>query len=304
MVVLDSRPFDEYSRVSIPTGINVPGAELVLRVRDIAPSPDTHHRGQLRRPHPQHHRRAVADQCRRAQQGGGAAQRHHGLASRRLDLRPRQERPLRRRFRRDGLAWAKAKADAVARRFGVARIDRAALDAWRSRRQRARLTSSTCAIRPNTRPAICPGAISAPGGQLVQATDIYAGTLGARIVLCDDNEVRALMTASWLKQMGWQRCRRAAGSRRRNRRSRRRRCSARRRPTPRSSLRRARARRRDGDRSLAPARITGAAIFPAPGSPSAPARRARLPKIPPRGDVVLTSEDGVLPASRSRKRAR
>src|SRR5690348_8576168 len=48
-----------------------------------------------------------------------------------------------------------------------------------------------------------PGAISAPGGQLVQATDSYAGTLGARIVLNDDKAVRALMTASWLKQMGW-----------------------------------------------------------------------------------------------------
>src|SRR6202034_2917798 len=41
LVVLDSRPFDEYSRVSIPTGINVPGAELVLRAREIAPSPET-----------------------------------------------------------------------------------------------------------------------------------------------------------------------------------------------------------------------------------------------------------------------
>jgi hypothetical protein len=29
------------------------------------------------------------------------------------------------------------------------------------------------------------------------------GTLGARIVLSDDKEARALMTASWLKQMGW-----------------------------------------------------------------------------------------------------
>src|SRR4029450_4223123 len=29
--VLDSRPFDEYARISIPTGINVPGAELVRR---------------------------------------------------------------------------------------------------------------------------------------------------------------------------------------------------------------------------------------------------------------------------------
>src|SRR5262245_15586896 len=41
MVVLDSRPFDEYTRVSIPTGVNVPGAELVLRVHDLAPKPDT-----------------------------------------------------------------------------------------------------------------------------------------------------------------------------------------------------------------------------------------------------------------------
>src|SRR3954471_18086971 len=41
MVVLDSRPFDEFSRVSIPTGVNVPGAELVLRVHDMAPKPET-----------------------------------------------------------------------------------------------------------------------------------------------------------------------------------------------------------------------------------------------------------------------
>ena len=41
LVVLDARPFDEYSRISIPTATNVPGAELVLRIRDLAPSPDT-----------------------------------------------------------------------------------------------------------------------------------------------------------------------------------------------------------------------------------------------------------------------
>src|SRR5262249_16443991 len=41
VVVLDSRPFDEYQRVSIPSAVNVPGAELVLRIRDLAPSPDT-----------------------------------------------------------------------------------------------------------------------------------------------------------------------------------------------------------------------------------------------------------------------
>jgi rhodanese-related sulfurtransferase len=47
------------------------------------------------------------------------------------------------------------------------------------------------------------GAVSAPGGQLVQATDQYVGTLGARIVLIDPAEIRAVMTASWLRQMGW-----------------------------------------------------------------------------------------------------
>src|SRR5262249_51536122 len=38
---------------------------------------------------------------------------------------------------------------------------------------------------------------------LVQATDHYVGTLGARIVLIDPAEVRAVMAASWLRQMGW-----------------------------------------------------------------------------------------------------
>src|SRR5262249_45214532 len=47
------------------------------------------------------------------------------------------------------------------------------------------------------------GAVSAPGGQLVQATDQYVGTLGARMVVSDPAEVRAVMTASWLRQRGW-----------------------------------------------------------------------------------------------------
>jgi rhodanese-related sulfurtransferase len=38
---------------------------------------------------------------------------------------------------------------------------------------------------------------------LVQATDQFIGTLGARVVLIDDLEVRAAMTGSWLRQMGF-----------------------------------------------------------------------------------------------------
>jgi rhodanese-related sulfurtransferase len=42
-----------------------------------------------------------------------------------------------------------------------------------------------------------------PGGQLVQETDRHCATWGARLVLVDDDGVRAVMTAHWMKQMGW-----------------------------------------------------------------------------------------------------
>jgi rhodanese-related sulfurtransferase len=48
-----------------------------------------------------------------------------------------------------------------------------------------------------------PGFTHAPGGQLVQSTDQYVGTRNARLVLVDDDGVRARMTASWLLQLGW-----------------------------------------------------------------------------------------------------
>jgi rhodanese-related sulfurtransferase len=48
-----------------------------------------------------------------------------------------------------------------------------------------------------------PGSVSAPGGQLVQAIDHWVGTRNTRLVLVDDKAVRAVMTAQWLQQMGW-----------------------------------------------------------------------------------------------------
>lgn len=46
-------------------------------------------------------------------------------------------------------------------------------------------------------------AASAPGGQLIQETDRYAGVRNAILVLIDDTGVRAKLTASWLKRLGW-----------------------------------------------------------------------------------------------------
>ena len=48
-----------------------------------------------------------------------------------------------------------------------------------------------------------PGFNSAPGGQLVQETEMMAPVRGARLVLADSDGVRANMSAAWLAQMAW-----------------------------------------------------------------------------------------------------
>jgi len=199
--VLDSRPFDEYTHISIPTGINVPGAELVLRARDIAPSPDT----------------LVVVNCAGRTRSiiGAQSLINAGLPNKVVALRNgtmgwhlaglacdhgKDERAP--DCSGNTLAWAKAAAENVAARFDVTRIDRATLAAWRADETR---TTYFFDVRDPDEYARghFPGALPAPGGQLVQTTDTYAGTLGARIVLSDYRDVRALMTAAWLKQMGW-----------------------------------------------------------------------------------------------------
>jgi rhodanese-related sulfurtransferase len=200
--VLDSRPFDEYSRISIPSGINVPGAELVLRIRDVAPSPDitivVNCAGRTRSIiGAQSLINAGVPNKVVALRNGTMGWHLAGLtcATGQSDRAPDVSSA--------GTAWAKDAAEKVARKFGVTRVDGATVEQWRTDAAR---TTYVFDVRDPAeyKAGHYPGAISAPGGQLVQATDIYAGVLGARIVLCDDREARALMTASWLRQMGWQ----------------------------------------------------------------------------------------------------
>jgi rhodanese-related sulfurtransferase len=202
MVILDSRPLDEFSRVSIPTATNVPGAELVLRARDMAPSPDT----------------LVVVNCAGRTRSiiGAQSLINAGLPNKVVALRngtmgftlaghtcdsgkSRQAPPPSGKT----LAWAQSAAAEVAQRHGVARIDAAALARFRDEAAERTLYLFDVRDPPEYAAGHVAGAVSAPGGQLVQATDQYVGTLGARIVLVDDLEVRALMTASWLRQMGF-----------------------------------------------------------------------------------------------------
>ena len=202
MIILDSRPEDEYNRMCIPGGIDTPGAELVYRVHDLAPNLETlvvvNCAGRTRSiigaqslinagiPNP------VA-----ALKGGtmgwqlAGFQLEHGQ-----DRRAPTPSPA-------GVSKAKTCAAIVADRFGVKKIGATTLKAWMTETDTRTLFLLDVRLPGEFEAGHLKGARNAPGGQLVQATDEYVAVRNARLVLVDDTEVRAVMTASWLGQMGW-----------------------------------------------------------------------------------------------------
>jgi rhodanese-related sulfurtransferase len=200
VVIVDARRYDEFQTMSIPTATSVPGAELVLRIRELAPDPATqvivNCAGRTRSiigtqslvnagiPNPVAALRngtigwLLADQVL-----------DHGASRRHPEAVCAQTR-------------AQADARAVAARANVPRIALADL----AKLEAPDRTLYKLDVRTPEEYAAghLPGFASAPGGQLVQETDHTAAVRGARIVLADDDGVRADMTASWLAQMGWE----------------------------------------------------------------------------------------------------
>ncbi len=204
LVVVDGRTPEEFNRMNIPQGISVPNAEMVYRIHDIAPSPDT----------------TVVVNCAGRTRSIIGAQTliNAGIPNKVVALRAGTmgwtlaghtlEHGNTRRFPEvstDGFKTAKATAEKMAATYGVNRIDRAALDAWRADDSRS-LYVLDVRGKEEYEAGHLPGAVHAPGGQLVQATDAWVAARGARIVLTDDNEIRAITTAHWLVQMGWEAC--------------------------------------------------------------------------------------------------
>ncbi|MEC4589941.1 rhodanese-like domain-containing protein [Nitrospirillum amazonense] len=201
VVVLDSRRFEEYRTMSIPTGTSVPGAELVLRARTLAPDPNT----------------TIIVNCagRTRSLIGAQSLRNAGVPNPVYALRNGTigwtlagftlEHGQERRFGAvDGAAQEASltAARAVAYRAGVRRLPYAQLEALEEPgRTLYRLDVRT---PEEYQAGHLPGFRGAPGGQLVQETDHSAPVRGARIVLFDTLSVRADMSASWLAQMGWE----------------------------------------------------------------------------------------------------
>jgi rhodanese-related sulfurtransferase len=171
-VILDSRRFEEYAVMNIPGGISTPGAELVLRAREIAPDPAT----------------TIIVNCagRTRSLIGAQSLLNAGVPNPVFALRngtigwtlaqQTLEHGQSRRFppvSDQTLEEARAKARDVAYRAGVRRIDAEGLADLAQDRKR---TLYRFDVRTPEEYAAghLPGFRSAPGGQLVQETDVFA----------------------------------------------------------------------------------------------------------------------------------
>jgi len=202
VLIVDSRPIGEFRNMSIPGAFDCPGAELVYRVPDRVPLPDTlvvvNCAGRTRSIiGAQSLRNAGLPNPVMALENGTMGWELAGLelARGREDALPRPS-PA-------GLQRAQTLAAKVAERFGIRQIDDATLARFQNEADQRTLYLFDVRSPEEYVAGHLAEARSAPGGQLVQATDVYMATRNARIVLVDDDGVRAVMTGSWLIQMGY-----------------------------------------------------------------------------------------------------
>jgi rhodanese-related sulfurtransferase len=201
-IILDCRPTSEYRRMNIPGSINAPGADLLYRVHDAVPDPQAlvvvHCAGRTRSiigaqslinagiPNPV---AALANGTMGWQLAGFELE--YGQS--RLAPPPSPQ----------GLARAQEGASRVAGRFGVRKVAYDTVRKWLAEGGDRTLYIIDVRLPEEFAAGHLHGSRHVQGGQLIQATDEFLSVFNSRIVLVDDTEVRALMTASWLIQMGW-----------------------------------------------------------------------------------------------------
>ncbi len=110
-------------------------------------------------------------------------------------------------------AAAHATAQALAEGEGATRVDPDALADWVERRARGEMNLYLFDVRQVAEydTGHVPGARPLPGGLAIQRTDEFVAVRAAPIVLVDDAEARAWITALWLRRMGFARVHVLAG---------------------------------------------------------------------------------------------
>lgn len=203
LIVVDGRPFAEYQKMNIPGAVSCPNGELALRIDDLVKDENT----------------TIVINCAGRTRSIIGAQTlinlgvknpifalENGTQGWYLADLPLEHGATRRWGSLEipgTVAQRRAQAASLAASYGIQSIERGLLEQWQQDPSR---TTFLCDVRNPEEYAQghLPGAVSTPGGQLIQATDQYVAVRGARLVLCDADGVRAPVVAHWLKQMGWE----------------------------------------------------------------------------------------------------
>ena len=200
-VIVDGRPYTEYHKMNIPGGICCPNAELPYRIREIVSNPKT---------------KIIVNCAGRTRSIMGAQtlinfgienpvyaleNGTQGWVLADFELERGATRRYPDRVSEGELPRLLSHATALMKRHGVTTVGAADVRTWLADPRR---TTYLLDVRTPEEYAAgsLPGAVHAPGGQLVQATDQWVGIRNARIVLVDSEGVRAPVVASWLKQLG------------------------------------------------------------------------------------------------------
>lgn len=202
MVIVDTRTPEEYHRGCLPGAWSMPGGELILRIGLVVERPD----------------QTIVVHC------GGRTRSYLGAESlRRMGL-PNPIVAVKNGtmgWQLDGLElergatrWppppteaSRARALEVAARLaaedGTPLVSPEAVDERYRQRDRENVTLLDVRTREEYEAGHVPGSVWAPGGQAVQATDEYVAVRGGWLVLICDGFGRSIMTAGWLRRMGF-----------------------------------------------------------------------------------------------------
>lgn len=204
IAIVDGRTVAEFQKMNIPGGVCCPNGELALRIKELVPNPKT---------------KIVINCAGRTRSIIGAQTLiDFGVPNEVVALENgtqgwflaglRLENGAKRRYEAQTAGDAKPlrdRARALSETRGVTFVSPEQVNQWLADASRTTYlldvrTPEECAANGAA------GFVHAPGGQLVQTTDHWIGTRGARIVLVDDDGVRAPMTAQWLRQLGHEAC--------------------------------------------------------------------------------------------------
>ncbi|WP_053213975.1 cystathionine beta-lyase [Pseudomonas sp. Q12-87] len=201
LVILDGRPFEEYRKMTIPGSICCPNGELGYRVHDLVPNEQT----------------PIVVNCAGRTRSIIGAQTLIDLGLKNpvyalengtqgwyledFQLEHGSDRRYADEVSQSSLPTQRLAAARLAERAGAPTVAAAQVEQWA---REARRSLFLCDVRTAEEfvAGTLPGAQHTPGGQLIQSTDLYIGVRQARVVLFDNDGVRAPIIAGWLRQLG------------------------------------------------------------------------------------------------------